>query len=247
MTIAAAFLLIGFAAGAINAAAGGGSLLTIALLVEYGLAAPVANATNRVAVLVQTLGSGARFRRDGVLPAKEFIRLAPLSLIGAGIGAYIAATVPDEPFRKALAVLFAVIGTVLFYQTLRPPKRTAAETARKLGEVQLQLAVFAIGIYAGFIQAGVGLLMLLVLHLGRGIDVARANALKIALIALWTLLALGIFWHQGLVRLLPGVWLGVGGVAGGWWGAGIVQRMNPRLLRGGIALAVWIAAVRFAM
>ena len=246
MTLAVAFLLIGFAAGAINAAAGGGSLLTVALLVESGLAAPVANATNRVAVLIQTLGSGARFRRDGVLPAKDFIRLAPLSLIGAGLGAFVAATVPDEPFRKALAVLFAVSGTVLFYQTIRP-QRDTPRPPKELSEVQLQAAVFGIGVYAGFIQAGVGLLMLLVLHLGRGMDVVRANALKIALIAVWTLLALAIFWWQGLVQWLPGVWLGVGGLAGGWFGAGLVQRINPRVLRGGIALAVWIAAVRFAM
>jgi hypothetical protein len=246
LTLAVAFLLIGFAAGAINAAAGGGSLLSIAILVEYGLAAPVANATNRVAVLIQTLGSGARFQRDGVLPAKEFVRLAPLSLVGAGIGAFAAATVPDEPFRKTLAVLFAAIGTVLFYQAFRA-ERGPQKPVRKLSESQLQLAVFAIGVYAGFIQAGVGLLMLLVLHIGRGMDVVRANALKIALIALWTAFALMIFWWQGLVQWLPGVWLGVGGLAGGWFGAGLVQRIHPKVLRIGIAVAVWAAAVRFAL
>lgn len=244
MTLALAFLLIGFLAGAINAAAGGGSLLTIALLVEYGLPAPVANATNRVAVLIQTVGSGARFRRDGVMPTSEFLRLTPLSIVGAGLGAFIAAKVPDEPFRLGLAVLFAGIGTALLARAIRPEgERTSA--ARRLSPWQLQLAVFAIGVYAGFIQAGVGLLMLLVLHLGHGMSVARSNALKIALIAVWTLLALAIFWNEGLVRWLPGAWLGVGGVAGGWFGAGIVQRINPRILRGVVGVLLWVAAVRF--
>lgn len=246
MTLALAFLLIGFLAGAINATAGGGSLLSIALLVEYGLPAPVANATNRVAVLVQTLGSGARFRRDGVMPSRELIRFAPLSIAGAGLGAYIAANVPDEPFRLGLAVLFGVIGTALIVRSIRPSE-SVPEPQAMLTELQLQLTVFAIGIYAGFIQAGVGLLLLLVLHIGHGMDVARSNALKIALIAVWTALALAIFWHEGLVRWLPGAWLGVGGIAGGWFGAGVVQRMNPRLLRGTVGVALWVAAVRFVL
>lgn len=246
MTLALAFLLIGFLAGAINAAAGGGSLLTIALLVESGLSAPVANATNRVAVLIQTFGSGSRFLNDGVLPKEEVFRLTPVSLVGAGIGATIAARVPDEPFRLALAVLFAAIGTALFAQALRQPSNTD-DRVRSLKPWQLQLGVFAVGAYAGFIQAGVGLLMLVVLHLGHGMDLARANAVKIALVGAWTLLAIAIFWHHDLVRWGPGAWLGVGGIVGGWMGAGVVQRVNPRLMRIAIAIAVWIAAIRFAL
>ncbi|MFT6398854.1 MAG: putative membrane protein YfcA [Bradymonadia bacterium] len=246
MTLAVAFLLIGFLAGAINAAAGGGSLLTIALLVESGLSAPVANATNRVAVLIQTFGSGSRFLNDGVLPKTEVFQLTPVSLVGAGIGATIAARVPDEPFRIALAVLFGIIGTVLFAQALRPSAK-AASASRSLKPWQLQVCVFAIGVYAGFIQAGVGLLMLLVLHLAHGMDLARANAVKIALVGAWTVLAIAIFWHHGLIRWAPGIWLGVGGIFGGWMGAGVVQRVNPRGMRFAIAVAVWIAAIRFAL
>lgn len=246
MTLAVAFLLIGFLAGAINAAAGGGSLLTIALLVESGLSAPVANATNRVAVLIQTFGSGSRFVKDKVLPKAEVFQLTPVSLVGAGIGASVAARVPDEPFRIALAVLFAIIGTVLFAQALRPTA-SQQQAHRSLKPWQLQLGVFAIGVYAGFIQAGVGLLMLVVLHLGHGMDLARANAVKIALVGAWTLLAIAIFWHHDLVRLGPGIWLGVGGIFGGWMGAGVVQRVNPRAMRIAIAIAVWIAAIRFAL
>ena len=236
---------VGVTAGIINTVAGGGSLLTIPLLVEAGLGASVANATNRVAVLMQSATTTARFAQTGALQARSALRLVPASLVGVLLGAYAATRLDDGQFRMALALIFAVMGCVLLKQILRPAD-AKAETDEVPSGPRAQVAMLAVGFYGGFIQAGVGVLILGVLHLAGGLRLLHANALKAFLVLVWTVCALVVFAASGLVDWTAGLVLGAGGAVGGVIGVSVATRVNGRWLKVCLAVGVWVAAARFA-
>ncbi len=237
--IDAALLVVGgLVAGVINTLAGGGSLLTVPLLILLGLPGTVANGTNRIGVLLQTVFATWSFRAEGVSERGAVVRvLVPVSA-GALIGAVGISRVPDAAFER----IFGVVMLLLLIPLLRP-RTPEAGGARTWSRPVSAVAFFAIGAYAGAIQAGVGLpLLIALLHAGH--DVVRANAIKVAVIGLATLLALPVFAYQGQIAWLPALVLGTGFAAGGALGARIAVRSGERVVRPLLALAVVVLAAR---
>jgi uncharacterized membrane protein YfcA len=236
----AALLLVGggLVAGMINTLAGGGSLLTVPLLVLLGLPGTVANGTNRIGILLQSVFATWSFRADGVSDGQAVLRvLVPVSA-GAVVGAVGISTVPDAAFER----IFGALMLVLVVPLLRPRGPDVKRVRTWSGPVTW-LAFFAIGVYAGAIQAGVGLpLLIALLHAGHG--VVRANAIKVAVIGLATLLAVPVFAYQGQIAWLPAVTLGTGFAAGGALGARIAVRSGERIVRPLLAVAVVLLAAR---
>lgn len=245
ITTLALTFAVGFVAGVVNVVAGGGSLLTIWLLVETGMGAPVANATNRVGVLMQTVTSTRGFATRGMLPVRGAARLVPASLVGVAVGAVLAARLDEDVFNRVLAVLFACMGFVLIRRVLSKSGPIDAVTEVPSG-LRAHAAMFFVGIYGGFVQAGVGVLILWVLHMVGRLEIVRANAVKSALVCVWTVLALAVFAFEGLVDWRAGVLLGVGGVVGAVVGVRIATRVSARALQIALAIGVWVAAARFA-
>ena len=235
-----ALLLVGggLVAGMINTLAGGGSLLTVPLLVMLGLPGTVANGTNRIGILLQTAFATRGFRAEGISAGGAVLRvLVPVSL-GAVVGAVGISHVPDAAFER----IFGVVMLVLVVPLLRP-RGPEARGARTWSRPVSWLAFFAIGTYTGAIQAGVGLpLLIALLHAGH--DVVRANAIKVAVIGLATLLAVPVFAYQGQIAWLPAVTLGAGFAAGGALGARIAVRSGERVVRPLLAVAVVLLAAR---
>ena len=166
-------LAAGAFAGFINTLAGGGSFLTLPLLIFMGLPPTVANGTNRLAIFLQCLLASARFHSYGVFPARFAILVSVPAVAGALLGAYLAATMADDTFRNWLAGFMVVMTlTTLF-----------APGARRSGPIELSRgrwalvagAFFLAGIYGGFIQAGVGFLLLACMAL-TGYDLVAGNA-----------------------------------------------------------------------
>ncbi|NND73524.1 MAG: sulfite exporter TauE/SafE family protein [Ilumatobacter sp.] len=222
----------GLLAGGINSMAGGGSLLTVPLLSLAGVDGLSANGTNRVAVLIQTVMSGVGYHQGGVRPYRETARLAPPALVGGLIGALSVSQLNDDAFEK----IFGLLMIPLLVLALWKPK---LDRELKPWPRWVQLLVFfGVGFYAGAIQAGVGILLLLLLTRS-GYDLVRGNGIKTALVILITaFVALPVFLIDGQVEWYPALVLSAGSAAGGYGGARLAVHGGERLIKPVLVVAV---------
>jgi len=225
-----AYLLLfaaGVVAGTINVLAGGGSFLTLPLLIFLGLPATVANGTNRIAILAQNAGAVWSFNRHGVLEWSWVRRAALPALAGAGFGTWAAIRIGDASFQRILALLMAAFAVVILLDPLRGRLTRSPETGRGSGEdeaarphlsgVAFCIAFFGAGVYGGFVQAGMGFFILALAMLA-GLDLVKGNALKVLVVLVYTPLALVLFAAAGKVDWGMGVALAGGNLLGGLLG-----------------------------
>lgn len=241
----ALLFVVGVAAGAINTVAGGGSLITIPVLIFMGLSPAAANATNRVNVLLQSTAAAHAFRRADKLPVRRGWPVVAAACIGAAGGAQLAVQLDEALFRRVIgAAMLVMLGVLL----LRP-KRWLAEGARApTVPVVVELLVFlAIGAYGGFLQAGVGLFLLAGLVLVSGQDLLQANGLKSLMVAAFTIPALAIYVAHDLVVWRPGLALALGSMGGALLGTRLAVGHGPRLVRWVLIAVVTVSAGRLLM
>ena len=205
----------GFLAGVINTLAGSGSLITLPVLIFLGLPATVANGTNRIGVILQNIVAGLSFNRSRVLDLRGALVLSVPAIFGSLLGASIAVNLNEELMQR---VIGAVMVLMLFVIVLRPERWLEGTVLNLEKTVNWQQAVvlFVIGVYGGFIQAGVGIFLLAALVLSVGYDLVRANAVKIIIILVFTLSSLLIFANNNQVDWAAGLLLGLGNMAGAW-------------------------------
>jgi len=255
-----AYLLLfvaGGAAGTINVLAGGGSFLTIPLLIFLGLPATVANGTNRIAILAQSVGAVWSFNRHGVMDWSWVRRAALPALVGAGLGTWAAVRIGDDSFQRILATLMIFFAVVILLDPLRNRIRSGAEstvgsatdaTVRpRLSGVAFYAAFFGVGLYGGFVQAGLGFLILSLAMLA-GLDLVKGNALKVLVVLIFTPLTLALFAAAGKVDWGMGVALAGGNLTGGLIGARLTVLKGHAWVRRVVvvmivvfALKLWIA------
>jgi uncharacterized membrane protein YfcA len=245
MTWLEALLLIlgGGAAGFINTLAGGGSAITIPILNEILIDINTANGTNRIAVLAANLSAITRFQRGKAIP---WARVRPLLIpivLGAALGAWVATITGAAVMRKIFAgVLLLVAASVLFR-----PSRWLEERTEVLAEPWRTMSFLAIGFYGGFVQAGVGFLLLGGLVLGGGMNLVTGNAAKVVLIAAYTPIALALFVLADQVDLFAGGVLALGQMAGAWIAAHLALARGAAWVRWVLVVAAVIAAMRLAL
>ncbi len=223
-----------------NALAGGGSFLTVPLLVMAGLPPTFANATNRVGVLFQTIASWAGFRRGGIPSFESAHGMIPGMALGAWLGAYVAAHAPEALLGRLFGVLMLLFLPVLLSN---PKPRGIAPGLHAAGPWK-HLVFLAIGLYAGAVQAGLGVLLLVPLVGIGGLDLVRANAAKVAINAMLTSVALLQFVWAGKVMWLHGFVLAMGMGVGGYVGSHVGVRFGPRFIRPVLAVTVVALALR---
>jgi uncharacterized membrane protein YfcA len=235
----ALLLLVGGAfAGAVNAMAGGGSMLTVPLLVLAGVPGVAANGSNRVGILTSNIASFLSYRREGVTVQTSLLTpIIPPALVGSLVGAFGISELTDENFER----VFGLLMIPLILLTIRKPKV-------KVDAEPWPMAVtagvfFVIGIYAGAIQAGVGLVLLAALSRS-GMDLVTANVVKVIFTLCATLIALPIFIAQGNVRWVPALILAVGLSVGGWVGARFAVRGGEKWIRAVMIVAALALAGR---
>jgi uncharacterized protein len=209
---------VGVLAGFINAVAGGGSLLTMPVLIFMGLPPAVANGTNRVAIFIQNIFGVAGYKSKGISAFPYSLWLGISALLGAIIGAKIAVEISGDLFEKILAVV--MVGVIVI--TVFGSPGSKGDMAEKMSKAQRTLAIivfFFIGIYGGFIQAGVGFIILAALTLINRFTLVKANSAKVFVILVYTASALVVFIIEDKIEWLPGLILAVGNSAGAWFGS----------------------------
>ncbi|KUK58714.1 MAG: Uncharacterized protein XD80_0643 [Synergistales bacterium 53_16] len=235
-----ATVAIGVCAGFLNTIAGGGTLLALPFLIFLGLDASVANATNRVAILLQNMVATARFKKRKVLSFREALTLAIPATAGAVCGTLLAVQL-DERYLK---ILIAVIITVMAFLLVTKPTMWESQKENKWPRWLTMVIFFFIGAYGGFIQAGVGFILLWALVGVVGKDLVRANALKVSIVMSYTAISLALFMSYGMVDFGVGFALAAGNMTGAYLGAWFAVEKGNRWIRYILAAVVSASAIR---
>lgn len=227
--------LAGLVAGTLNVIAGGGSLLTLPVMIFLGLPPTVANGTNRVAILIQNIGASWSFHNRGMI-SKEWLLIAvPPAMLGAVLGTFAAVQIGDLAFQRILAVvLVAVAAWSIWHPGGSLPEQGSAGPPVGVRRWGFLAAFFLIGVYGGFIQAGIGFLLLAATS-AAGLNLIRGNALKVTIVLGLTSVALVMFAWNGKVDWAMGFALAAGNFLGGLAG------VHLQILKG----HVWVRKVVF--
>jgi hypothetical protein len=233
----------GLVAGTLNVIAGGGSLLTLPIMIFLGLPATVANGTNRVAILIQNVGAASSFQRRRLISGRWLKLAVPPALVGAVLGTLFAVRIGDMAFQRVLAIV--LIGVTAYTLWRRTPEAGEGSAAPPTGGRAVLFAglFFLVGVYGGFIQAGVGFVILAVTSAG-GLDLVRGNAVKVTLVLAFTPLALGLFAWSGKVDWTMGLALAAGNLLGGLAGVHLQVLKGHGWVRGVVTVTMIVFALR---
>ncbi len=234
--------LVGSVAGFINVNAGGGSTLTLPMLIFLGLDSALANGTNRVAILVQNIFAVSSFRRQKVFHPQESLKLSLITLPGAVLGAMVSIRIDDAWFQRILAIIMIGIVLSMFIPKTQKNYQDIISTARH--KWLIYIALFFIGFYGGFIQVGVGFLFMAALYHILRISLVYVNMHKVFIVLLYTIPSLLVFALNGKVNWGFGLSLAIGNAIGGWWGAKASVKGGEKLIRCVLAAAIVLMAVK---
>lgn len=237
----------GLGCGFVNTLAGGGSLLTLPLLLFLGLPPQIANATNRLALVVSTSTAAYGFRRNGITDTRTVWWLAGPALCGGLLGALLASHLPAEHFRKLFGVLLVLAALPGLFQVNLFQQKQESE-APYPPKRSLIVAFFFVGLYSGLIQVGVGIWSLLLLMTLGGYGVSHSNAIKVQLLLMTTVLASLVFlWNDEVVLVLSAT-LALGNATGAWLATRLLQEDSNtswiRWLLLGCAIAAFLRTFR---
>ncbi|MDI3521567.1 MAG: uncharacterized protein PWQ17_1714 [Anaerophaga sp.] len=231
MTDVTILILAGLAAGVINTLAGSGSLITLPLLMFMGLPPAVANGTNRIGVVVQNIVATGNFIRQKELsPKKEWSLVIP-TLFGSLVGALIAVEVNEDFLNYFIGGLLIVMFFVILLKPTSWIKGKAGRVRTTRSRIINSAIFFFIGVYGGFIQAGVGLFLLAGLVLSAGYDLVKANSVKVLMVLSFTIVALVIFLLAGKIVWSYGLLLAAGNAAGAWVASRNARKIGAKNIR----------------
>jgi len=225
------------AAGAINSVAGGGSFLTLPTLLYAGVTPVVANATSTMAMLPGSVASAVAYRRELRRIGRWIVPLTLVSLIGGFLGGILLVRTSDTSFMRLLPWLM-LLAAVAF--TFGDRVRRTLSLDHLQGNLLLVCALqFVIAIYGGYFGGGMGIMMLASFALGGMLDIHEMNSLKTFLGVAVNVLAFVAFIIKGIVAWQPGLVMVAGSVLGGYYGAVLARKVDPRWVRGFVIAIGW--------
>jgi uncharacterized protein len=228
----------GVVVGFINTLAGSGSLLTLPLLIWLGLDPLTANGTNRIAILMQGATGVAAFHRKGQFKYRHDLRYIAPAVAGSIPGALIATDLNKSAMETVIAIVMLVMLLIMIYN---PQKRIAVFNKPFAGKYAVLIVLFfLIGMYGGFIQAGVGIFILTGLALLDNMALLRANAVKVLITMIFTIAVIPVFILHGQVNWFYGILLGTGSMVGTLISVRMAVKRGTPFLKG--VLYVVIAA-----
>lgn len=231
-------ILAGILVGFINTLAGSGSLITLPMLISFGLPPTVANGTNRIGILLQSLVAVGGFKKKKVFEWSEGIWLTIPAVVGSFIGAAMAVNLNEQLMNRIIGGLLIFMFFIILYKPERWITQKAGTIKAKPGILQI-IIFLAIGFYGGFIQAGVGFFLLSGLVLGVGMDLLKANAIKVLVVLAFTVVALAVFIFNNQVDYFIGIILGVGNMIGAWIATHVAVKKGTVFIRWVLLIAVF--------
>ncbi|WP_428409625.1 sulfite exporter TauE/SafE family protein [Hyphococcus sp.] len=238
---AALLFAAGVASGWINTLAGGGSILTVPVMVFLGMPGPVANGTNRIGIIAQNIASVWGFFRKGYSDFKLSASLAACASVGAFFGANAGVRLDGVWFDRILALV--MVGVLIIMMTGAGQKPAQAEGKAKNLALGHLLFVGA-GFWGGFIQIGVGFLMMPILNRVMGLDLVRTNMHKVFVALVFSVVSLAVFAAQVKIEWALGLVLAAGYAVGGWLGANSAVTKGEGLIKKVFYLALAAMVVK---
>lgn len=232
---------VGLVAGFINVMAGGGSTLTLPALIFMGMDSALANGTNRVAVFIQNITAIVAFKQEKFSRFKFSLKLTLFTLPGAVIGSLVAVKISNELFQQILAII--MIG-IIFTLLIPKSKKNFSTNGDHYNPWLVYPALFGIGFYGGFIQAGVGfIIMAVLLHLMH-MNLIHVNMHKVFIIGCFMVPTMIVFAATGNINWIYGLILAAGNATGGWWSAKIAVKKGEKVIRVILLIAILIMALK---
>ncbi len=238
------YILVGIFTGFLNTVAGGGSLISMPILIFMGLPGTVANGTNRVAILVQNFFAVGGFHSKGIkLPFPYTYWLSGVSLIGGLIGAYFATDISDIVFNRILAVVMVVVGLSIVMGR-SSGNNSGQEKMSTSSQVTGTILFFFLGIYGGFLQAGIGFLVIALLRHVNNFSLIKINYIKVFAAILYTGAAVLIFAIQDKIIWTIGIFLAIGQGLGGWYASRWSVDKGEKWIKRILVVAVMALAIK---
>ena len=234
--------IAGAFAGFMNVLAGGGSFITLPILVLTGLPIDIANGTNRFANFIMAIYATVRFEKKGLGTFKYALPLGIPALFGAMIGAYISISIPRALLEKTVGILILMMVPFIF---MNKDDMIKGKINLRKNNLVTYVIFFFLGLYGGFLQAGVGFFLILSLVFFVGFDLVRANAVKMGVAAIYTAFATIVFIVTGRVCYLYGVILALGGVTGAHLSTHLSVKKGSAWVRIVLIIIIIASAVKF--
>lgn len=240
-------VLAGLIAGTINTLAGSGSVVTISLLTMLGLPSTIANGTNRVGTIFQSLLSNKQLVYDqrASIPKNVIWQIVP-AVAGAMLGSFVAVEINEKLMDTVIGCIFCV----LFVLIMLKPSAWLKEQSEVKGNPASPMSIlmfFCIGVYGGFIQAGVGIFLLSALVLVSGYNYKTANNIKLLVVLCFLIPSFTIFVLRGQIAWKYGILMAIGQLFGAFW-AGKVAIKHPKInvyVRYLLIVIILVSIVRF--
>lgn len=253
MTVPDALILVAVstAAGALNSVAGGGSFLTFPTLLFLGVPAVPANATNKVALWPGAAAGASAYHRELRVMGKRLIPLSIISIGGGYLGALLLLVTPNDAFQ-ALVPWLLLVATVVFafggplVAWLRRHEMVVDDHPhRRSNRIWGYIVQVVIAVYGGFFGGGIGILMLAALTLTGMENLNEMNGLKNLLATCINGVATVTFVVSGIVLWPEAIAMLVGAILGGYAGAAIARKVNPKLVRAFVIIVGVVLTIYF--
>ena len=233
---------VGMIAGFVNTVAGGGSLLSLPVMIFLGLPPGIANGTNRVALFLQNISAIAGFRSKGVMVFPYSVWLGITALLGAIIGAQISVSLDDDTFNRIIAMV--MVGVVIITILDRKGNGAKVEEMGQKSQIIGAITFFFIGIYGGFIQAGVGFIIIAALTKINKLSLVKTNSIKVFVVFIYTISALVVFIIEDQINWLYGLVLAVGNMSGAWLASRWSVEKGDKWIKRFLVVMVTILAIK---
>ena len=236
-------VFVGLAAGVINTLAGGGSAFTLPVLIFLGLPPSVANGTNRIVIVIQSLIGALGYKSKGISTFPFNIYLGISASFGAVIGALIAIEIDEKLFNRILAIVIITIGVLIIANN----KKLDSKLIEKINGKYLFFSLiifFFLGIYGGFLNAGIGIVIMFILNRYNGLDLVKTNGTKVVLITIYSSIALIVFAYNNSINWEKGLWMSLGTIYGAWWSSRWSVKKGDKVIKIVMLIMITIIAIK---
>lgn len=237
------FLILLFFAGAaasfINVMAGGGSVLTLGTLLLFGVEPAIANGTNRIGILFGTASGALSFKAEKFTDLKQSLLLGAFAIPGAIFGSFYSIQLDGILFQRIFALVMIFILISMFF----PKQNRLIEKTRD--SKLIYPAMFLVGLYGGFIQVGVGFILMFFLRHLMALDLIRTNMHKTFVVLIYTIPVLMVFGFSGKINWSYALCMSAGNSLGAWVSVKLAVRKGEKIVKLVLALAIALMTLRF--